>query len=66
MVPYLVEVFDGESRQLSSDGADYREEDEVHPMGDEVMVPEFHILELHRLQKVREFLGSRKPSRRWF
>lgn len=42
--PEAVEVFDGEGGEMSGYGDEERNEEQVHGVGDQVMVAEFHIL----------------------
>jgi len=54
MIPEVVEVLDREGRELGGDEDDEGCEEEVHAMGDEVVVTELDILELHRLREAGE------------
>lgn len=42
--PEVVEVFDGEGGEMSGDGDEEWNKEQVHGVGDQVMVAEFHIL----------------------
>lgn len=39
---------------MGGDGDEERDEEEVHSVGDQVMVSEFHVLELHCLKEIGE------------
>lgn len=52
MVPEVIEVLERECRELSGDSNQKRGKEKVHPMGDEVVVAQFHIFQFHRLLEI--------------
>jgi len=59
MLPNIIEVLEGEGGELSSNQHHKGGKAEVHSMSDEVMVTEFHILQLDRFLEIRKTSGRR-------
>lgn len=63
MVPEVAEVREGEGRELGGDDEDERDEEEVHAMGDHVVIPKLDVLEIYGLFEVREVGGTGSKRR---
>ncbi|CAA7403133.1 unnamed protein product [Spirodela intermedia] len=63
VVPELADVLGGEGGELGGNGAADGCEAEEHPVGDEVMVPEFDVLEFNGLLEVGKPAGRRRRRR---
>uniref|UniRef100_J3LAR7 Uncharacterized protein n=1 Tax=Oryza brachyantha TaxID=4533 RepID=J3LAR7_ORYBR len=61
--PEVSDVAGGERGEVDGDGDDERRQQEVHAVGDEVVVPELHVLEPHRLLEVRHAPPRRRRRR---
>ena len=61
VLPQIVQVA---WENLGGHNADQRDQHQVQAVGDHVMVPQFHVLEVHRLLEVRKSPFLRRWGRR--
>lgn len=54
MVPEVMEVLDGEGGKLRQEDGNEGREEQIHPMGDEVVITKLDIFELDGLLEIRE------------